>query len=52
MIEIEYNNLISDFNSSLWRFSYLTTNEIHKIMNIPIKFRNEIQLSTYNGNYK
>jgi hypothetical protein len=21
-------------------------------MNIPIKFRNEIQISTYNGNYK
>lgn len=52
MIELDYNNLISNFDNTVWRFSYLTSEEIHRIMNIPIKFRNEIQISTYNGNYK
>lgn len=52
MIEIEYKDLIAEFDKNLWQFSYLTSEEIQKIMNIPIKFRNEIQMSTYNGNYK
>lgn len=48
---IDYNDIINHFDANLWRFSYLTNEEIVQILNIPIKFNNEIQKSTFNGEY-
>lgn len=48
---INFQDIILGLDQTIWQFSYLTSNEIKKIFNLPIKFRNEIQSSTYTGEY-